>query len=154
VPGSVTALTLLLAAGLLAIGAARGTGATRTLPPGAWPVSRSQPILDKSKTLRLAPDLRALDSDERAATADLIAAGRIVQHLYEDMNHHQAAAARRDLDLWTRERSGTEIRNLAALYRLFDGPIANTLDNRREPFHAGGLAGAGEGVLPVGRDQA
>jgi hypothetical protein len=52
---------------------------------------------------------------------------------------HRAALAR---------RTDPEGRDLATLYRLFQGPIATTLDNKREPFVAVADAPPGKNVYP------
>ncbi len=59
--------------------------------PGSWSPAQIQPILDKTLVVRLAPSLASLGPGERAAVGDLLQAGRILQNLYEDMNHAQAA---------------------------------------------------------------
>lgn len=118
---------------LVAGAAAAATG----LPAGWWPASRSQPIVDKTRTIRLAPDLSALSAGERAALDELIAAGGILQRLHEDLLHRDAARARAELAaLARREPASAEVRNLTQLYEQFQGPIASTLENRREPFLA------------------
>ena len=77
-----------------------------------------------------------------------IAAGEILQNLYEDARHPQAAAVR----AWLAEAPVHE--ELPAcqvgLYRLFQGPIATTLDNRREPFLAVAPETPGKNVYPPG----
>lgn len=118
-------------------------------PPTPWPVERCREILDKTLPVHLAPDLSALTAGERAAVADLLAAGEILQRLYEEAKHPEAAAA------------GAEVRAAAAagdpaaacraeLFRLFQGPVATTLDNRREPFLAVAPESPGKSVYPPG----
>jgi hypothetical protein len=100
---------------------------TLSAQQGYWPESKSGEILAKTQTIRLAPDLTKLDAGEKAAVQDLLAAGQIMQKIYEESRHHQALAAKRALDALGRK-------DLLDLYRLFQGPIASTLDNKREPF--------------------
>jgi Zincin-like metallopeptidase len=105
------------------------------LPPGYWPIEKSQPIIDKTQTIRLAPDLSQLSAGERRAVAKLLEVGTIFQSIYEDQRHRQSLSAYRDLgqlDRRTGAKAATQ--NLLALYRLFQGPIATTLENKREPF--------------------
>lgn len=105
------------------------------LPEGYWPESRSNEILSKTATIRLAPDLSPLTAGERAALTDLIEAGTIMQKLYEHQRHPEALSAYdqlRVLDVRLGQPKATQ--NLLDLYRLFKGPIATTLDNKREPF--------------------
>ena len=50
---------------------------------GYWPLEKSQPIIDKTQTIRLAPDISHLSAGERKAVAKLIEVGEIFQKLYE-----------------------------------------------------------------------
>ena len=99
----------------------------------SWGVDQSQPILSKTLPVRLDPDLSGLPGNERAAVEKLLAAGRILQNLYEDERHRQAATSRRYLAEHS-ESADSAARNLGELYDLFAGPIATTLDNQRPPF--------------------
>jgi len=107
-----------------------------TLPPGYWPLEKSQPITEKTQTIRLAPDLSPLSAGERQAVAKLLEVGKIFQGIYEDQRHKQALTSYRDLQKLGRTFiSPMPITlHLGMLYRLFQGPIATTLDNKREPF--------------------
>jgi hypothetical protein len=98
---------------------------------GYWPETKSNEILAKTETIRLAPNVSALTSGERAALDDLLNVGGIMQRLYEESRHHQALRAYADLLKRPRTK---ETQNLILLYRLNQGPIAQTLDNKREPF--------------------
>jgi len=105
------------------------------LPAGYWPIEKSQPVIDKTEPIRLAPDLSHLTAGERKALAKLLEVGKIFQRLYEDQRHPQALssfAALERLDHRTGSTAATS--NLLKLYRLFQGPIATTLENKREPF--------------------
>jgi hypothetical protein len=109
--------------------------ANQTLPAGYWPLEKSQPIVDKTQTIRLAPDLSQLSAGERSAVAKLLEVGKIFQSIYEDQRHKQALSSYRDLlQLDKRTGSAPVVQNLTFLYRLFQGPIATTLENKREPF--------------------
>ena len=102
---------------------------------GYWPLDKSQPIIDKTQTIRLAPDLSQLSTGERAAVAKLLEVGKIFQSIYEEQRHKQAFSAYRDLaQLDKQNGSKPETQNLLTLYRLNQGPIATTLENKREPF--------------------
>src|SRR2546423_4956957 len=133
-----------------------GQGASRarsgqTLPAGFWPLEKSQPIIDKTQTIRLAPDLSQLSAGERAAVAKLLEAGKIFQDLYEEQRHKQALSSYRDLvQLDKRNRSKPETQNLLTLYRLFQGPIATTLENKREPFLPVEPVVPGKNMYPLG----
>ncbi len=113
----------------------------RDLLTGAWSPEQARPLLEATRTIRLAPDLSGLTPGERAAVGKLIQVGAIMQTLYEDQLHPQAAAARAQLD----ERGPAHLRTL---YRLFEGPIGNDLDNRRVPFLATEPAQPGRNVYP------
>jgi len=108
----------------------------RTLPPGYWPLEQSQPIIDKTQTIRLAPDLSQLSAGERQAVAKLLEVGKIFQGIYEDQRHKQALSSYRDLQKLDHSliSQAPITLNLLTLYRLFQGPIATTLENKREPF--------------------
>ncbi|HXI25475.1 MAG TPA: zincin-like metallopeptidase domain-containing protein [Pyrinomonadaceae bacterium] len=106
-----------------------------TWPAGYWPLEKSQPIIEKTQTIRLAPDLSQLSTGEKAAVAKLLEVGKIFQHIYEDQRHHQALSSYEKLwDLHMHIGNPTPTENLLTLYRLFQGPIATTLENKREPF--------------------
>jgi hypothetical protein len=108
---------------------------TEPLPAGYWPESKSNAILEKTETIRLAPDLSRLTADEQSALKDLLEVGAIMQKLYEVSRHHAAKEALdqlRVVDVRLGQPKATQ--NLLDLYRLFQGPIATTLDNKREAF--------------------
>lgn len=110
---------------------------------GWWPPERSKAILDKTQTIRLGPDLSALTPGEAEAVRKLLQVGAIFQDLYEVSRHHQARQVRSQLPGLKRE-------DLAALYRLFQGPIATTLENKREPFAPVDPEVPGKNVYPWG----
>jgi hypothetical protein len=120
------------------IGSAQSTGrspASVSLPSGYWSLEKSQPILDKTQELRLSPDLSHLAEAERKAVAKLLEVGRLFQGLYEQQRNRNAISSHRALvQLDQRLGSPAATRNLLALYRLSQGPVATTLDNKREPF--------------------
>jgi hypothetical protein len=104
-------------------------------PARPWSERRVRELLDQTQWLALEADLPELGPGERRAIGHLIDAGAIVGALYEAQRHREALAARRRL-LARHEALGRpdRTRDLLRLYRLFDGPIATTLDNRLEPF--------------------
>jgi hypothetical protein len=107
---------------------------SKDLPPGYWPLEKSQPIIDKTQTIRLAPDLSHLSEAERKAVAKLLEVGKIFQSLYEKQRHPQALNAYRELLQLDKRGPSRATQNLLTLYRLNQGPIATTLENKREPF--------------------
>jgi hypothetical protein len=121
------------------------------LPPGYWPVSKSQEILATTQTIRLAPDFSPLTLGERAAVKELLEVGAIFQRWYEAARHPQALAAHRDVQQLD-ERLGhpADTQNLLSLYRLNNGPIAVTLENGREPFLPVRPQVPGRNVYPSG----
>lgn len=110
---------------------------------GAWTAAQAQPIVDKTQTVKLEPDLAHLTAGERAAVAKLLEVGAIMQELYEEQRHIDAAAARALV-------AKTEAPHLKLLYRLFLGPIANTLENKRVPFLGVRPVAPGKTVYPWG----
>jgi hypothetical protein len=106
-----------------------------SLPTGYWPLEKSAPIIDKTQTIRLAPDVSHLSAGEKNAVAKLLEVGKIFQGLYEKQRHPEAAYSYRELvQLDKRTGSGAATQNLLSIYRLNQGPIATTLENKREPF--------------------
>ena len=124
---------------------------TQTLPAGYWPLEKSQPIIDKTQTITLSPDLSKLSEGEKKAVAKLIEVGRIFQKLYEEQRHREALSSYTALEqLDKRTGSKPETQNLLMLYRLFHGPIGTTLDNKREAFLPVEPTKPGKNVYPWG----
>ncbi len=124
---------------------------TQVLPAGYWPREKSQPIIDKTQTITLSPDLSKLSDGERKAVAKLLEVGRIFQKLYEEQRHPQALSAYRALEeLDKRTDSTPATQNLLMLYRLNQGPIATTLENKREAFLPVEPTQPGKNVYPWG----
>ena len=112
-------------------------------------MERSQPIVDKTQTIRLAPDLAHLSDGEKRAVAKLLEVGKIFQNLYEKQRHPEALAAQHKLIELERTNGATpKTRNLSTLYRLFQGPIATTLENKREAFLPVDEVQPGKNVYP------
>src|SRR5688572_16041398 len=124
---------------------------TQTLPAGYWPLEKSQPIIEKTQTITLSPDLSKLTVGEKKAVAKLIEVGRIFQKLYEEQRHPEALSSYRALEQLDKS-SGSKpaTQNLLTLYRLFQGPIATTLDNKREAFLPVEPTKPGKNVYPWG----
>src|SRR5690349_10597043 len=124
---------------------------TQTLPAGYWPLEKSQPIIDKTQTIRLSADLSKLSDGEKKAVAKLIEVGQIFQKLYEEQRHPEAISSYRALEqLDKRTGSTPAAQNLLTLYRLFQGPIATTLENKREPFLPVDATKPGKNMYPWG----
>jgi hypothetical protein len=122
----------------------------KPLPEGYWPEAQSNAILAKTETIRLAPDLSSLTAPEQAALKNLLAVGAIMQKLYEVSRHPDAVSAMdrlRVLDVSLGQPKATQ--NLLQLYRLFQGPIATTLDNKRQAFLPVTPQTPGRNVYPV-----
>jgi hypothetical protein len=122
----------------------------KPLPEGYWSEAQSNAILDKTETIRLAPDLSSLTAPEQAALKNLLAVGAIMQKLYEISRHPDALSAMdrlRVLDVSLGQPKATQ--NLLQLYRLFQGPIATTLDNKRAAFIPVSPQTPGRNVYPL-----
>lgn len=122
----------------------------KPLPEGYWSEAQSKAILDKTETIRLAPDLSGLTAPEQAALKNLLAVGAIMQKLYEVSRHPDAVSAMdrlRVLDVSLGQPKATQ--NLLQLWRLFQGPIATTLDNKREAFVPVSPQTPGRNVYPL-----
>ena len=128
----------------------RRTSPQTKLPDGYWSVEKSQPILDRMQEIRLAPDLSRLNEGERKAVDKLLEVGKIFQALYEQQRDANALSSYRSLTALD-QRLGSPIatRNLLTLYRLSQGPIATTLENKREAFLPTNMP-AGQTVYPAG----
>lgn len=109
-----------------------------------WTPAQAREILDKTQSLTLAPDLGHLSAGEQAAVGKLLQVGAIFQDVYEMQRHRAALQVRGALA----RRTDAHGRDLATLYRVFQGPIATTLDNKRVPFVAIEDAPAGKNVYP------
>ena len=101
--------------------------------------------------VRLTVDLSHLTKGERNAVDKLLEVGKIFQALYEQQRAAIAQSAYRDL-IALHQRLGSPIatRNLLTLYRLSQGPIATTLENKREPFLPVMMTPPGQNVYPQG----
>ena len=121
-------------------------------PAGYWTPDQAQAVLAKTQEIRLAPDLGALTAGERRALGRLIEVGQLFQGLYEQSRHHQA---RRALAALQGQDRPPHADALLHLYRLNQGPIATTLDNKREPFVPVDPPAPGKNVYPwaVTRDE-
>jgi hypothetical protein len=129
--------------------------AAAELPKGYWPPEQTQPILDSRREVTLAPDLTHLSDAELAAVDELLAAGRIMQSLYEQQLHEEALEAKERLDnLHAAAADPDATRKLLGLYYLFKGPVATTLDNERLPFVPVGGPDPGKTVYPAGLKRA
>ncbi len=125
--------------------------ASNNLPPGYWPLEKSQPIVDKTQTICLSPGLEHLSTGERKAVEKLLQVGKIFQSLYEDQRHAQALSSYDELvQLSRRSEASPAMQNLLTLYRLNQGPIATTLENRREPILPVEPFWPGKNLYPAG----
>jgi hypothetical protein len=123
--------------------------AAESLPKGYWSIEKSQPVLDKTQTIRLATDLSNLSAGERQAIEKLNEAGKIFQDLYELQRIPQSVAARKRLEeLDKRSGSTAATQNLLTIYRMNQGPIGTTIDGKREAFVPVEITGA-SGMYPA-----
>jgi hypothetical protein len=130
------------------IGAMAEDAADETLLAGAWSAEQVQAIADKTLEVHLPLVRGALRPAERAAAAELLAAGERLHDVYLRQLHHQALAAR---DLLERH---PELAGHAALFRVMNGPIATTLDNRRVAFLGVDPDAPAKNVYPRGATRA
>jgi hypothetical protein len=129
---------------LLLVVAVAAPATAQAPAPREWAPAQVREILDKTQTIRLAPSLAHLSPGERAAVTRLLEVGRIFQDVYEQQRHRNALTVRAALS----RRTDPEGRALHTLYRLNQGPIATTLENKREPALAVADAPPGKNVYP------
>jgi hypothetical protein len=115
---------------------------------GAWSGERVQAIAAKTLRVHLPLVPGALSPAERAAAAELLAAGERLHDLYLRQVHPQALAAR---DALARH---PELAGHAALFRVMNGPVATTLDNQRVPFLGVDAEAPAKNVYPRGATRA
>lgn len=120
----------------------------QTLSDGYWTSVQAAEILDKTRHIVLDPDVSALTDGEQAVVSKLIKAGVIMNRLYEDSMHAEALSSFDALQ--SLQPDLTHGQSLLDLYYLFKGPIASTLDNRREPFLPVPAEEPGKNVYPAG----
>jgi hypothetical protein len=121
-----------------------------TAQTGYWNLEKSKPVIDKTQTVRLAPDISDLSSGERKAIEKLNEVGKIFQSIYEMQRYPEAASALKELEQRDK-RLGSPVatQNLLSLYRLNQGPVATTLDNKREAFVPMKPLPVGGGMYPA-----
>ena len=120
-------------------------------PEGYWSLEQATEILDKTRRVKLAPDLSALSEGEKAAAAKLIRLGEIMHRLYQDSMHPEALDSLQALQEADLEPAHREA--LLELNYLFKGPIASTLDNQRVPFLPVAAEEPGKNVYPAGMNR-
>jgi hypothetical protein len=113
--------------------------------------AQARDILARTTEVRLSPELSGLSAAERDALDLLLRAGRVLHGLYELSNHRDAGRMRQLIPDTTRGPGrGRQHRDRALLYRLFRGPIATTLENRRLPIVPVDTIMPGRNVYPWG----
>jgi len=121
------------------------------LPEGYMSQRDSQKILDKTLTVRLAPEMAHLTDAERQTVDILLEVGSIMQELYETQKHHQARSAYAALLALNEEKEGAQAtQNLIDLYRLAEGPIVRNVDNELVAFLPVDARVPGRNVYPWG----
>ena len=119
--------------------------------PPYWTAEQSDAILNKTASLRMNPDLSTLTKGEMQAMQKLLEVGAIFQSLYEAQRHRQALESFQQLQAMDRKTGSSHgTQNLLTLYRLFQGPVATTLDNKRVAFLDTDPEMPGRNVYPWG----
>ena len=96
--------------------------------PAGWSAKQSKEILDQTRELWLAPELDDLSPGERLAIDKLVAAGRILQQVYERQVHPDSALAKARLDALPDDPQTLQLRVVGGLatlnqYRLHEEPF-------------------------------
>ena len=116
----------------------------------AWTPENSSAILEKTAVTRLAPDLSTLSAGEQKAVAQLLEAGKLMQELFEIERHYQALDAKKGLEAKQAKSPSKATTDLLDLYWLNSGPIAATLDNKRQAITSVDPPVPGRNVYPWG----
>jgi Zincin-like metallopeptidase len=145
-------LLIMMLLGSFVVSFAQGPRGPRPWPAGYWGLEKSQPITEKTQTIHLTPDLSQLSPGERMAVTKLLEVGKIFQRIYEDQRHKQALSSYRDLQTVGKNYPNPAPieMHLLTLYRLNQGPIATTLENKREPFLPVDSVVPGKNMYPWG----
>lgn len=121
------------------------------LPDGYWPEEKSQAVLDTTLRVGLAPDLSNLTGAEVRALRELLAAGRIMNTLYERQLHRQSAAALKDLQaLHAQSGRSAETANLLELFYLFKGRSLQHLTTSGSPSCRPKVSKPARTFIPMG----
>ena len=137
-------LLLAATAAALTVPAVAPAQAPTAAPAAEWSNADIRQVLDRTARTRLAPDLSHLTAGERLAVGKLLQVGAIFQDIYEQQRHRAALPTRAALA----RRTDPKGRDLYTLYRLFQGPVGVTLDNKRLPFVAVEAPPPGKNVYP------
>ena len=108
---------ILIAAAVIGIGLPTEIILAGELPDTYWSQQQANEILDKTRTVLLAPDLSALTSGEKDAIKKLTEAGWFINRLYEVSMHPEAL--RSEQALWDLPLRGEHAKSLMDLYSLF-----------------------------------
>src|SRR5688572_1648078 len=144
----ILAIALSSAAAVGSIGAMAQEATDETLLKGAWSDEQVQAIANKTLQVHLPLVAGTLNAAERAAAAELLAAGERLHDVYLRQLHPQALAAR---DALARH---PELAGHAALFRVMNGPIATTLENQRVAFLGVDPEAPARNVYPRGTTRA
>ena len=125
------------------------------LPKGYWPADRVRAILDTTLVIELATLPAGLSPAEQETVRRLVAAGRILDEVFQDQLHHQGLKSRDDLrSLHETLRGGSGTRELLELQDLSQGPIATGLDNERLAFLPVVAERPGKNIYPLATERA
>ncbi len=119
----------------------------QVIPDTYWSQQKASEILDKTRRVYLDPDVSALTPGEQSAVGKLIEAGHIMHRLYEDSMHPEALQSKKKLLALP---DSEHRQSLLDLYYMFKGPVASTLDNRRETFLPVSDERPGKNLYPAG----
>ena len=146
-----SAISLAVFSLLTAQTASRRSAGAGGVPSSYWPLEKSQALIEKTQIVRLAPDLSHLSAGERASVGKLLEVGKIFQELHEEQLHAEALDSYRGLLALDRRLGSTAAtQNLLTLYRLNQGPVAITLENKRETFLPVKPRQIGSNLYPLG----
>jgi hypothetical protein len=116
-----------------------------------WSSQQIKQVLDKTLFLTLAPDLSGLSAAELNTLKLLLEVGPLLHDIYLQAQHKDALSSKANLlERLTNAKEKDKAEQLLKLYRIFKGPIATSLDNKRVPYLSVADTVAGKNRYPWG----
>lgn len=98
-----------------------------------WDQKQVSNVLDNALEIQFSPDISHLSANELKALEHLKNAGSLIHEIYLSAQHKEGLAAKAELTE-SAQKGDQLAKQKLDLYRIFKGPIATTLDNKRQAF--------------------